>query len=77
MSHCKDCGARIDFIRTEAGAWMPIEPGEIDPADCEPDDKVINELGECCKAQNADPFSAYYLSHFSVCPKHEHEESEF
>jgi len=75
MSHCKDCGARIDFVRTESGNWMPIEPGEIDPDDCEPDDVVISEEGECRKAENADLDTTYYLSHFSVCPKHE--KSEF
>lgn len=25
---CKSCGAPIEFVKTPAGKWMPVDPGK-------------------------------------------------
>lgn len=41
MATCKRCQSEINFIRTEKGLWMPVEPKSI---------TVITSLGKTIKA---------------------------
>ena len=29
MSHCKDCGAEIDWMHTEEGRYIPVDPEPV------------------------------------------------
>lgn len=29
MSYCKDCGAEIDWLRTEDGRYIPVDPEPV------------------------------------------------
>jgi len=77
MAQCRDCGARINFISTENGAWMPVEEDSVDPLELEPEDLVISEDGNTCRAENAQPYNVYYLPHFAICHKNRSNLSEF
>jgi hypothetical protein len=73
MSTCRDCGAKIKWVKTSSGKNMPVDPEPVDPNDCEPTDIVVDEYGNGCQAQNASwgDFGAtqYYICHFATCPK--------
>lgn len=46
MSHCKDCGAEIDWMRTEEGRYIPVDPEPVFVIEGEGDEHFYDdELG--------------------------------
>ena len=43
MSACRDCGAEIDWVRTEEGRYIPVDPEPVFVIECEGDERFYNE----------------------------------
>jgi len=72
FGQCSGCGARVIWVKTEAGKNMPCNPTlhnyKIDPTGKE---KIVTQTGKVVTgvtgvdAQSADGFG--YISHFATC----------
>lgn len=73
MSVCRNCGAKIDWVETEAGKKMPVDPDRVNLDDCEIGDILVTDLGETIKKTKETKIDAEgYVSHFSTCPKEDY-----
>lgn len=67
MPLCRDCGAKIRFIETSAGKWMPVDDEHIEGKDLEDgENTLISEAGEVIK--DPDDFEQGYRPHWAGCP---------
>ena len=66
MSECKGCGARVFYVKTERGKYVPLN------AQPDPKGNIVILDGLACVFR---PFLLFetteprYTSHFSTCPK--------
>ncbi len=72
MSTCKGCGAKILFIETKAGRFMPCDPEPLAWDDLEEGMVVVGQNGEVLTVKGIlveDDGMNWYVSHFATCPK--------
>ena len=43
MSACRDCGAEIDWVRTEEGRYIPVDPEPVFVIEGEGDERFYDE----------------------------------
>ena len=55
MSVCKGCGAPLEWIRTEAGRTMPVDPEPVFVIEGEGRDRFITDEGEVITGRRALP----------------------
>lgn len=69
-STCRFCGAKIRWITTTKGKYMPVNPDGIDPDTMKPGEVFVNDFGEVARAENivSKHTSTWYISHFATCP---------
>lgn len=71
--NCKSCGAKIRFIKTKTGKWMPVNADPISyKSDSDGKDKIVTPEGEVvtCKSRVRleEATGVGYISHFATCP---------
>jgi len=69
MAECRSCGAKIIFVTTKQGKYMPCDPELVTAEDCEPEDILVSDDGEVFRVSNTDQKTQGYVSHFATCPK--------
>lgn len=77
MANCKSCGARIKFIKTPAGRYIPVDPDVIfwripDTSLGETaEDTIVLDDGSVVKGIICMKTGTYegYVSHFATCPQ--------
>lgn len=74
MPECKKCGAKILWVATTGGKWMPCDPKPIEyHAGSTPDfeDVIVTDEGEvvrCTFDFQCDPDGRGFLPHWASCP---------
>ena len=74
MPTCKKCGAKIHWVPTKGGKWMPCDADLIEyKAGSTPDyeDVIVTETGDvlrCTFDFQCDPDGRGYLPHWASCP---------
>jgi succinylglutamate desuccinylase len=70
MTLCKSCNAKIDFIKTTAGKWMPVDPDYVDYEDAENGDVLITDGGVVYTVDHQKNYTSVSgrVSHFATCP---------
>lgn len=65
MSQCKSCGAPIQWVKTDRGKAMPLDPEPVPGGNV----VVSKEPGEEPVAHVCEPNEhSAYVSHFATCP---------
>lgn len=69
MATCRSCGAEIQWMETENGKKMPVDPEPLRWGDLKNGDVAVNFHGRTRKKnkhmrENGD----WFLSHFATCP---------
>lgn len=72
---CRNCGARIMWVRTKAGKNMPVDPTLISyrrpEAGQKAKERIVTPEGEVVSADKVPGDRAEgigYISHFATCP---------
>lgn len=74
MSTCRGCGQPIEWIRTAAGRFMPIDPEPVFIIE-EGRDSFITDEGEIVRGRRALPheesreFPVAFVPHWKTCPQ--------
>lgn len=74
MSYCKYCGAPIDWIRTAAGRYMPVEYRPVLVMPDRGTETFITDEGEIIHGERALPSAvgggniAAFIPHWTYCP---------
>lgn len=71
MANCKYCGAKMEFVETNNGGKMPVDPELVSSSDCEHGDVLVTEDGRVFKVNHnrSDYEETFgYVSHFATCP---------
>lgn len=67
LTECRGCGAKIGFIETKTGKWLPINPEPVDANSCNPGDRLVGEDGIVFTVQSES--NEYgYVPHWATCP---------
>ena len=62
---CSRCGDQIEFLLTERGKWMPVDPIPVHGGNIVLDDeRVVHVLAN---GETPDAGAETYLSHFATC----------
>lgn len=71
MATCRSCGAVIEWVKTERGRNMPVDPEYIEWESAKPGTVVITDTGKTFAAHGLPPWSNFKgrVSHFSTCPE--------
>lgn len=67
---CKSCGAKIKFLRTKAGKWMPCDPETVSAEDLDAGDKLVTKDGDVLTVNGKTPegYGAVgYVPHWATC----------
>lgn len=72
MSTCKSCGARIVWIQTHSGKWMPADEGIIPYKQSETGKNVVitdkGDVIHCDFEFEGLPTGLARIPHFATCP---------
>lgn len=75
MAVCRSCGARIIFITTRQGKYMPCDPELVAFDDCDEGTLLVTHDGSTVNIGKygylSDPDNQVtegYVSHFATCP---------
>ena len=75
MRKCNQCGAWIDFVTTQAGRHMPVEPRPVFVRTDRGTDSFITREGKLVRGERALPrvegfgIIAAYVPHWAACGK--------
>ncbi len=71
MSLCRSCGQKIDWIKTERGKNMPVDPDYLHWNDAEDGDVIIDASGHVLTVNSklSRPNVKGRMSHFATCPQ--------
>lgn len=75
MKKCNQCGAWIDFVTTQAGRHMPVEPRPVFVRTDRGTDSFITREGKLVRSERALPsvegfgIIAAYVPHWAACGK--------
>lgn len=71
-SFCRSCGARILWVKTPAGRWMPVDEGLHGFRLAEHGkDTLVNDQGEVIKCTldfEGEPDGLAHMPHWATCP---------
>lgn len=70
MSNCRSCDAKIEFVKTKKGNWMPVDPEYIEYNEAEEGDVLITDEGNLYTVDCSKDFPSVRgrISHFATCP---------
>jgi hypothetical protein len=69
MATCKKCGARIRFIKTRRGKYMPVDPERVTVDDADTGTLLISDEGEVVRVGFEETeVQDGFVSHFATCP---------
>jgi len=70
MAICTKCKARIEWARTRAGRWMPLDPPVVRGEACKTGGVVVlTQAGDVVRIEvRAGGSLAGRVSHFATCP---------
>ena len=80
MSVCRDCGAEIDWVRTEEGRYIPVDPEPVFVIEGEGDERFYDEelgviIGHPARPEEVQTREAKintplgYVPHWRTCPE--------
>lgn len=71
MSTCRGCGQQIDWIKTDKGKNMPLDPEYINYDEAEPYTVLVTDSGHVVTVtpHQRQPNVKGRISHFATCPK--------
>lgn len=74
MSVCRSCGKPVEWIRTERGKNMPVDPPYVAWDEAEPKDVLVTNTGKTFMKHAKDepaPWKDFKgrVSHFATCPQ--------
>lgn len=73
MSVCRDCGAEIDWVRTEEGRYIPVDPEPVFVIEGGGQDQFIEDEGGTITGRIARPeeerrdLPVAYVPHWRTC----------
>lgn len=80
MSLCKGCGRPIEWIRTQAGKSMPVDPDPVFVIEGQGPDTFVTDEGVVIRGQNIEnaviprgngktiPQTVAFVPHWKTCP---------
>lgn len=71
MSVCRSCNQPIDWVRTEKGKNMPVDPDYVEWNEAKEGDILVTESGKVLTVRKAQNFPNLKgrISHFATCPE--------
>lgn len=78
MSFCRGCGARIEWVHTQAGKNMPVDPEPVFVIEGDGKDRFVTDEGAVIVGRRARPeeephvfptdFPVAFVPHWKTCP---------
>lgn len=76
MPKCSTCGGEINWIKTQAGKSMPVDPNPVAivAGAPKPDTSIVTHDGRVVRGTRASqatgsgPYVLGFISHFATCP---------
>lgn len=74
MSLCKKCGASIEWVKTPAGKYMPVDKEPVIVVEGEGRNSFVTDEGEIIKGRRATPeeetedSTVAFIPHWATCP---------